>query len=135
MLRRSEAIILPRERTIREIMSKSLSASNLEKLLETLKPQQRLVNILFDEVKLKQSMRFCGAHVVGHAENNKSNDLATSALVTEIICHYGGQRYIMQIIPVSHLKAPELNHILLETASTVKEKGGMPFLIFVTIVH
>ena len=32
----------------------------------------------------------------------------------------------MQIIPVSHLKAPELNDILLETASTVKEKGGMP---------
>ena len=41
MLRRSEAIILPRERTIREQMSKSLSESNLEKLLETLKHQQR----------------------------------------------------------------------------------------------
>ena len=125
MLRRSEAIILPRERTIRELMSKSLSESNLEKLLETLKHQQRLVNILFDEVKLKQCMRFCGAHVVGHAENNESNDIATSALVTEIICHYGGPRYIMQIIPVSHLKAPELKDILLETASTVKENGGM----------
>ena len=61
-------------------MSKSLPESNLEKLLETLKPQQRLVNILFDEVKLEQSMRFCGAHGVGHAENNESNDLATSAL-------------------------------------------------------
>ena len=58
MLRRSEAIILPRERTIRELISKSLSESNLEKILETLKPQQRLVNILFDEVKLKQSMSF-----------------------------------------------------------------------------
>ena len=76
MLRRSEAIILPRERTIRELMSKSHSESNLEKLLETLKPQQRLVNIIFDEVfdevKLKQSMRFYSAHVVRHAENNES---------------------------------------------------------------
>ena len=70
-------------------------------------------------------MRFCGAHVVGHAENNESNDLANSALVTEIICHCGGPRYIMQIIPVSHLKAPELKDILLETASTVQENGGM----------
>ena len=58
MLLRSEAIILPRERTIRELMSKSLSKSNLEKHLETLKPHQHLVNILFDVVKLKQSMRF-----------------------------------------------------------------------------
>ena len=32
----------------------------------------------------------------------------------------------MQIIPVSHLKAPELKYFLFETASTVKEKGGMP---------
>ena len=48
-------------------MSKSLSESNLEKLLKTLKLQQRLVNILFDEVKLKQSMRFYASHVVGHA--------------------------------------------------------------------
>ena len=71
-------------------------------------------------------MRFYGDHVVGHAENNASNDLATSALVTEIICHYGGPRYIMQSIPVSHLKAPELKDILLETASTLKEKGRMP---------
>ena len=75
-------------------MPKSLSEFNLEKLLETLKPQQCLVNILFDEVKLKQSMRFYGAHAVAHAENMESNDLATSALVTEIICHYGGLQYI-----------------------------------------
>ena len=31
----------------------------------------------------------------------------------------------MQIIPVSHLKAPELKDTLLEMASTVQEKGGM----------
>ena len=50
MLRRSEVIILPREITIRELMSKSLSESNLEKLLETLEPQQRIVNNLFDDL-------------------------------------------------------------------------------------
>ena len=42
-------------------------------------------------------MSICGAHVVGHAENNESNDLATSALVTEIICHYGGPRGICKL--------------------------------------
>ena len=106
-------------------MSKSLSDSNLEKRFESLKPQQRLVNILFDEVKLKQAMRFTGGHVVGHAENN-GNVLATSALVTEIVCHYGGPRKIMRIIPVSCLKAPQLKDVLLQTAQGVLEKGGKP---------
>ena len=60
MLRNSKAIILPREKFIRELMSKSYQDNNLAKLFETLKPQQRFVNILFDEVKLKKAMRFTG---------------------------------------------------------------------------
>ena len=79
MLRNSKAIILPREKFIRELMSKSYQDNNLAKLFETLKPQQRFVNILFDEVKLKKAMRFTGGHIVGHAAN-KPEELATSAL-------------------------------------------------------
>ena len=37
---------------IRGLLTKSLSDDNLEKLFEKLKPEQKLVNILFDEVKL-----------------------------------------------------------------------------------
>ena len=114
-----------RKKNIRELMSQSLSDSNLEKLFESLKPHQRLVNILFDEVKLKQAMRFTGGHIVGHAEYN-GNVLATSALVTEIVCHYSGPHYIMRIIPVACLKAPQLKDILLHTAQVVLEKGGKP---------
>lgn len=49
MLRRSKMIILPRENRIREMMAKTDGQSNLATLLSSLKPEQRLVNILFDE--------------------------------------------------------------------------------------
>ena len=48
---------------IRRFLSKSPSDDNLGNLLLELKPEQRLENILFDEVKLKQSLRFVGGHI------------------------------------------------------------------------
>ena len=100
MLRRSAAIVLPSERLLRKILSKSFQDNNLEMILEKLKPEQRLVNILFDEVKLKEATRFTGGggggDIVGHAEN-KDGVLATSALVFELVCQYGCPRYILRI--------------------------------------
>ena len=119
----SKAITLPREKFIRDLMSKSYQENNSAKLFETLKPQQRLVNILFDEVKLKKAMRFTGGHVVGHAAN-KPEELATSALVIELISHYGGSRYIIRIIPVACLKFYQLKEMLLEAAYAVRKNGG-----------
>ena len=58
LLKRSGTIIIPGEGLIRRLLSKSLCEENLEKLFSTLEANQRLVNILFDEVKLKQAMRF-----------------------------------------------------------------------------
>ena len=77
MLRRSGAVILPCIKTIK-------------------KPQQKIVNILFDEVKLTQAMRFSGRHVVGYATNGESEILATHAMVIELVCHFGGPRYILR---------------------------------------
>jgi len=50
-------------------MSLSVQDSNLQTALNKLKPEQRLVNILFDEAKLKSCLRFSGGHIVGHADN------------------------------------------------------------------
>ena len=61
MVKRSEIIILPDEKMIRGLLTKSLSDDNLEKLFEKLKPERKLVNILLDEVKLKQAIRFIGS--------------------------------------------------------------------------
>ena len=67
----------------------------LKGLLSSHKSQQKLVNILFDEVKLTQAIRFSGGHVHGQAENIKAGEaLATHALVIEIVCHYGGPKLV-----------------------------------------
>ena len=80
---------------IRELMAKSLDDENLSALFQSLMPQQRLVNIIFDEVKLVSTMRYSAGHVVGLAEN-KSEELATYALVIELGCHHGGPRWVHQ---------------------------------------
>ena len=87
-----------------------------------MKPQQRLVNILFDEVKLIQAMRLIGGHIIGHASNKPedSEDLATSALVIEIVCQHGGPKYILRVHPVSTLKAVDILQIFFEAVQVIK---------------
>jgi len=89
---------------MRDLRSRSVQDSNLQTALNELKPEQRLVNILFDEVKLESCLRFTGGHVVGHADNQPEK-LATSALALELVCHYGGPRFTVRIIPVARVNA------------------------------
>jgi len=42
---------------------------------------------------------FTAGHVVGHADNHPEK-LATSALAFELVCHYGGPRFTVRVIPV-----------------------------------
>ena len=123
MVKRSKVIILPEERTIRRLLSKSLCEDNLGKLFAELKPNQRLANIFFDEVKLKQSLRFVGGHIHGHTYNS-SEVLATSAFVFETICHHGGPRYILKVVPVANLKGDQLKDMIMEVIYLVKKKVG-----------
>ena len=88
-------------------MSRSLQDSSLQAALAELKPEQRLVNILFDEVKLKSALRFSAGHIAWHAAN-KSEKLATSALAFELVCHYGGPRFVVRVVPVANLDARQL---------------------------
>jgi hypothetical protein len=128
MLRGSRTVILPKQQLIRELMSRSVNDSNLQTSFNELKPEQRLVNILFDEVKLKSVLRFTAGHVVGHAEN-QPDILATSALAFELVCHYGGPRFTIRVVPVAKLDATKLKEYLLEVITTVKRSGGLPVSI------
>jgi len=123
LLRNSNVILLPHEKLVRDLMTRSFQDHYIKSLIEKLQPKQRLVNILFDEVKLKRALRFSGGHILGHAAN-LSQDLATSALVFEMICHYGGPRLVIRIIPVSCLSAEQLKAFLLESASLISNQGG-----------
>ena len=78
--------------------------------------QQRLVNLLFDEVKLISTIRLSGGHTIEYATNdpNSQNILVSSALVFEIIRHYGGPSYIFQVHTTHKLNAKQLQQILME---------------------
>ena len=86
-----------------------------------------MANILFDEVKLKQSLKFVGGHIHGHTYN--SNEvLATFALVFEIICHHGGPRYILKVVPVANLKGDQLKDMIMEFIYSVKKNSRVPYM-------
>ena len=42
----------------------------------------------------------------------------------ELVCHYGGPKYIFRIYPVNKLNAQQLRPMLLEAANAVVQKGG-----------
>lgn len=128
MLRGSKTIILPKPQVIRDLMSRSFQDSSLQTVLNELKPEQRLVNILFDEVKLKSALRFTGGHVAGHATNHPEK-LASSALAFELVCHYGGPRFLFRVIPVVNLDARQLREYVIEVTTTVQISGGRPVSI------
>ncbi|XP_076811672.1 uncharacterized protein LOC143458706 [Clavelina lepadiformis] len=116
MIRKSGSIVLPRVELLKKLLSCSFHDENLEQLFQKLQPQQCLVNILFDEVKLTETLRYSGGRVVGYAQNGSGDTevLATHALVIEVVCHFGGPRYILRIYPVAKLNSDQLKQILLE---------------------
>ena len=129
LIRRSGVLALPCVATIKKLLRGSFQDVNLPAIFNELKPQQRLVNVLFDEVKLTSTLRFTAGHVLGYAQNSsqKSTEsvvLATHALVIEIVCHYGGPRYILRVRPVAKLNADDLKTILQEAMSTIVKSGG-----------
>ena len=126
LIRNSKAIILPGKTLIDSLLSNTFKDINLSTIFKELQPKQRMVNILLDEVKLKKAVRFSGGHILGYAENNP-DELATSALVIELVCNHGGPKYIFRIYPTSRLNADQLKGMLLEAASAVVHCGGRPF--------
>ncbi len=122
MLRKSGSIVLPRVELLKKLRSYNLHDENLKQLFEKLQPQQSLVNILFDEVKFTETLRwYSGGRVVSYAQNGSGDTevLTTHALVIEVVCHFGDPKYILRIYPVAKLKA-----ILLEAVVAVNNAGG-----------
>ena len=80
----------------KDMLRKSVQDTNLVKMFRSLTPQQRAVNIYFDDVKLVETLRFSGGQVQGYARNIddgvQSETLASHALVVQIACHSGGPK-------------------------------------------
>ena len=112
---------------MRRSHNQSLQDSNLKTLFDQLKSQQRLVNLMFDEVKLVETLRFSGGHVLGYSQNAVEGDyemLASHAMVVEIACHFGGPRYILRVLPCKKLTSDQLKELLIEAGSAVVGAGG-----------
>ena len=126
MLRKSGSVVLPRVKLLKKLLSSSLHDKNLEQIFQKLKPQQRLVNSLFDEVKLIETLRYSGVRVVGYAQNGScdSEVLTTHSLVIEVVCHFGGPKYILRIYSVAELDLDQLKEVLLKALVAVTNAGG-----------
>ena len=122
LLRNSCCVILPQEKIVRDLMNKSFQNEKLWTLFDSLKHEQRLVNVLFGEVKLKSTMRYSNSHVVGHS-SNRINELATHALVVEIVCHFGGPRSESEETEEGEVKERKITY--LENQLKIKERENV----------
>ena len=122
MLRNSRVIILPRERLIRDLMSRSFQNNELQRLFKDLKPEQRFVNILFDEVKLIKTTRFSPGHIIGHANNAPSEQ----PFVLKLFAIKAGPRLIA-IYPVKNINSEEFRNM--EVMKKSGEKEWCSFMI------
>ena len=50
-------------------------------------------------------------------------------MAIEIICHFGGPRFILSITPVSALKSHQLKEMIQKSIHVICEKGGCPIAV------
>ena len=73
-------------------------------------------------------MGYSNSHVVGHS-SNRINELATHALVVEIVCHFGRPRFVLSITPESNINAPQLKGLINEALWAIREKEQTPIVV------
>ncbi len=61
-------------------------------------------------MKLTETLKYLGGRVVGYAENGFGDTevLATDALVIEVVCHFGGPKYILRIYSIAKLNLDQV---------------------------
>ena len=124
MLRESRLIKLPAVPAIRRVLSSGMDSKYLHEMFAALPPKQRLVNVVFDEVKLRETHRYSGGHLLGHAENR--DQLAGSALVIELVCLHGGPKLVHKVHPVRKLTSEQQKKMVEEALDEIKDCGGIP---------
>ena len=96
-IRRSQNIILSAENKTRKLLNLVPNDESLTKFFNGLKPEQHLANLLFDEVKFKESMLFTGGHMMGRAKGEQS--FVKFALVIKLVCHHLGKKACFGLFP------------------------------------
>ena len=98
-------------------MSLSFINTNLPLSFHVLSPEQRLINVLFDELKLLQSTRLTGGYLIGYTP---------SAFCIEIVCHHGEPRLVIGINLVSQIFAEKSQYILKVILEELRKMDNLP---------
>lgn len=121
LLRDNKYVILPSYSTIRRIFLSNTFGPDAEQrpnnfLLyiknkyNTLKPDDKIVTLMVDEIHIKPFFDYVGGNVVGAAFD--TSEAATSAYVFMVGSIKSGYKDVVHIIPAKCMKAETLHHIL-----------------------
>ena len=129
MLRKSESIVLPTVEHLKRLFSNSCCDKNVKELFESLQPQLRLVKILFDEVKLGETLKYSGGRVAAYlcAELCSWYRISCNKYFGYCSCMplWRSKVYITCLPSFSKLNSEYINEMLIEALETVGFAGGI----------
>lgn len=119
---------LPSEKTLSSLTSKvdKLSDGNyLKNVMKNLKPKQRKVTIMIDEIYVKTLLLYHAGTLFGKAVNDPSK-LAKAVLSFMIKCTFGGPCFMFKMIPVTKMNADFLHQ---QVTEIIRWKPDEPELV------
>jgi hypothetical protein len=118
---------LPSKRTLRSLAKRANVEDNkkyFRKVINRLKPYQRLVNIQIDGMKLKESVDYYAGQELGFAENKRGKGkIATEMQAIMVSGTNSKLNEIVRLFPVANQTAAELEKVLLECVKFLQEVG------------
>ena len=124
---------LPSEKILSSLTSKVDKLSDgefLKNVMKNLKPKQRKVTIMIDEIYVKTLLLYHAGTLFGKAVNDPSK-LAKAVLSFMIKCPFGGPSFMFKMIPVTKMNADFLHQQVMEIIQLITEAGGKTRVIIV----
>lgn len=98
----------------------------------SLTPNEKIVNLLIDEVYISKRLDYRGKNLIGVASND--NSLATTVLAYMICSSFGNFSEIVKLLPVKNIKGTEIVPVTKNVISLV-QKNGFQVLDIITDNH
>lgn len=127
-LRNSSVLTLPHPSYLRKLSAdmkseEGLKASQIHYLKEKskcLKPHERIVNVLFDEIHIMQKVTYRGGRLEGFSE---AHDIARRIQAFMLTSIFSENEDIVALYPVKSLNAEELKKLTLQVLKVLHECG------------
>ena len=86
----------------------------------SLKPNEKIVNLLIDKIYISKRLDYRGKNLIGVASNDSS--LATTVLAFMIVSAFGNFSEIVKLLPVHNIKGNEMVPITKNVISLIQKK-------------